>query len=156
MCIDKKFSSLLIFANIITSMAYDELVLKIWKLVIWREYIFDSQNINNLAYYQYVECLFWMLWNCCINCKDKIYIPITLRCPDCEEDAPCRPVAVHAYVPVSLRVTLLISNVPLWNTWCRRSKGSVFRSEKENYERNIESIEPCVESALQVLNINII
>ena len=51
--------------------------------------------------------------NCCINCEDVSYIPITLRCPDCEDDAPCRPVAVHAYVPVSLRVTLLISNVPL-------------------------------------------
>ena len=38
---------------------------------------------------------------------------MTLRWPDCVDDAPCRPVAVHAYDPESLRATLLMSNVPL-------------------------------------------
>ena len=71
MCIDKNFSSLLIFANIITSMAYDELVLKIWKLVIWREYIFDSQNINNLAYSQYLLGLYIMS-NACFECYETV------------------------------------------------------------------------------------
>ena len=66
----------------------------------------------------------WTIFSIYDQCNLKLwrfFLPCTWRWPVWLELTPCLLVAVHEYDPLSFLVTLLMTRVPLSNTWSRRS-----------------------------------
>ncbi len=58
--------------------------------------------------------------------------PITLMIPSCMATVPCLLVALQEYVPESFLATFVMTRVPLWKSWWRRSRGRRLLPTKKN------------------------